>query len=244
MINWYYVDGTERVGPVEESVLKKLFLDSKINQETYVWKKGFPNWERLKNVHELNFNIDENIISQTETIEDTVLEVEPFSWLSFDEDEAIFFVRTGLDRHNKNHSYFGPYSSVEILAAIEQKRMNEKTDIFSLGMDSWQKISSSPYFCEKLNLNALSVPGRECSPCFIFAETEDENHFILITEKFKDHYKGISLNKIREGEELFASAFKGTQLLEKNIECSILKFDSFDHVVEVSLKNFIFDEIE
>ena len=55
MVNWYYVDGTERVGPIDVIHLEELFRTEKINLETYIWRKGFANWERLKNVDELDF---------------------------------------------------------------------------------------------------------------------------------------------------------------------------------------------
>jgi hypothetical protein len=68
MVNWYYVLGSERVGPVSVEILKSLFLSDEINSETYIWKKGFQNWEHLKDVGELSFekvtkeNIAEKIV--------------------------------------------------------------------------------------------------------------------------------------------------------------------------------------
>ena len=53
MVNWYYVVGSERVGPVSVSALKVLFSNGEITNDTYIWKKGFANWERLKDVAEL-----------------------------------------------------------------------------------------------------------------------------------------------------------------------------------------------
>lgn len=54
MVNWYYVVGSERVGPVSVAALKVLFSNGEITNDTYIWKKGFANWERLKDVSELN----------------------------------------------------------------------------------------------------------------------------------------------------------------------------------------------
>ena len=56
MVNWYYVVGSDRVGPVSEAALQVLFLNNEINDDTYIWKKGFKNWERLKDVTELKFD--------------------------------------------------------------------------------------------------------------------------------------------------------------------------------------------
>lgn len=54
MDNWFYVNGSERVGPISQNMLLELFRNNDISLETYVWKKGFENWERFKNVEELN----------------------------------------------------------------------------------------------------------------------------------------------------------------------------------------------
>ena len=56
MVNWYYVIGSERVGPVSVSALKVLFSTGEISNDTYIWKKGFANWERLKDVTELKLD--------------------------------------------------------------------------------------------------------------------------------------------------------------------------------------------
>ncbi|MBY0412627.1 MAG: DUF4339 domain-containing protein [Bdellovibrionales bacterium] len=55
MVSWYYVVGSDRVGPVSQDALKQLFLSSELTLESYVWRKGFQNWERLKDVQELKF---------------------------------------------------------------------------------------------------------------------------------------------------------------------------------------------
>ena len=56
MVKWYYVQGPDRVGPVSVEALKELFLKEEINPESYVWRKGFQNWERIKDVSELDFS--------------------------------------------------------------------------------------------------------------------------------------------------------------------------------------------
>ena len=74
MVNWYYVMGSERVGPVGVDALKQLFLNDEINLETYVWKKGFQNWERLKDVGELKFETEaDDAVEETQQIEEPVV---------------------------------------------------------------------------------------------------------------------------------------------------------------------------
>lgn len=43
-MSWYYAKEQESVGPVQESDLKALFAENKINGETLVWKEGQPEW--------------------------------------------------------------------------------------------------------------------------------------------------------------------------------------------------------
>ena len=67
MVNWYYVVGSDRVGPVSEAALQVLFLNGEINDDTYIWKKGFANWERLKDVTEIKFELKIDTVEE-ETI--------------------------------------------------------------------------------------------------------------------------------------------------------------------------------
>lgn len=43
-MSWYYAKEQESVGPIQESDLKALFAENKINGETLVWKEGQPEW--------------------------------------------------------------------------------------------------------------------------------------------------------------------------------------------------------
>ena len=36
---WYYVQGSERVGPVDKTKLSQLFVSGDLNEDSYVWKK-------------------------------------------------------------------------------------------------------------------------------------------------------------------------------------------------------------
>lgn len=67
MVNWYYVVGSDRVGPVSVAALQVLFLNGEINTDTYVWKKGFVNWERLRDVSELKFDTEIGEVAVSES---------------------------------------------------------------------------------------------------------------------------------------------------------------------------------
>lgn len=53
MTQWYYVEGTERIGPLNQEVLEEYLAQGKIMLDTYVWRKGFPNWVKVKEIEEL-----------------------------------------------------------------------------------------------------------------------------------------------------------------------------------------------
>lgn len=171
MVNWYYVSGSERVGPVGEDDLRDLFQKEEINLETYIWKKGFGNWERLKDVTELKFEQVSapvlEIIKQApvqkrdlKVVEEFIEKVEiqsfdeeeagspevtfKFNWKTLRENDELFFVRIGRDRKKFNGTdIFGPYSLVELKEALEEKRVNNYTLIFSPGMSSWTAIEDT-----------------------------------------------------------------------------------------------------
>lgn len=145
MSNWYYVVGSDRVGPVSAAMIKQLFSDNEINLETYVWKKGFQNWERLKDVPEL---------TETQTTSDSAQSNEAqspdvtfnFSWEKVRENEEIFFIKIGKDRRDFTGAsdIYGPYSLEEVKAALSEKRVNTQSLIFSPGMSGWTKILETP----------------------------------------------------------------------------------------------------
>lgn len=49
ILEWYYVQKGNRVGPVSEQKIIKLFSDSIIFPEDLVWKNGFESWVELRN---------------------------------------------------------------------------------------------------------------------------------------------------------------------------------------------------
>ncbi|MBT7610609.1 MAG: DUF4339 domain-containing protein [Bacteriovoracaceae bacterium] len=67
--NWYYVEGTERVGPLTEEALKSLFDSCKLNQESYVWSKGQTDWSKIKEVPPLKYFYEEDSLSKEPTSE-------------------------------------------------------------------------------------------------------------------------------------------------------------------------------
>ena len=159
---WYYVQGNERVGPVERSELSQLFNQGVIHAESYVWTKGFDNWKVLNTVEELadllepsqnesesetqegNGQIDEipsmaNDSAQNQEDHDEMAfpeRIEPLDLHSISEEEKVFTIKVGVDRGGVEAEY-GPFSLVQLRKAYDQKRINEKTYIFTPGMENW-----------------------------------------------------------------------------------------------------------
>lgn len=52
MANWYYGEGGEQRGPVEEHELRGLIAAGKVNGETIIWREGMENWQKLSEVPE------------------------------------------------------------------------------------------------------------------------------------------------------------------------------------------------
>lgn len=53
-IEWYYIAGTERQGPVDENKLRKLLESQELQPDTLVWRKGLAEWQRASQLPELS----------------------------------------------------------------------------------------------------------------------------------------------------------------------------------------------
>ena len=58
-VDWYYVEGEKRVGPIKEEQLIIKIKEGDLGKDNFVWKKGFDNWKKLKDVSELSNIVDE-----------------------------------------------------------------------------------------------------------------------------------------------------------------------------------------
>ncbi len=160
---WYYVQGNERVGPVEEAELKELYDSGTLNEDSYVWKKGFDNWAHLKDVDELSailapssapaFEIEDNddvdeIPVMGGSFEGPAAVEEPlFDLSSIGQNEKVFSIKVGYDRGGQETEY-GPFSLNQLGRAFTEQRINEKTFIFTPGMSTWVLLGDFDRFDE------------------------------------------------------------------------------------------------
>jgi hypothetical protein len=152
---WYYVQGSERIGPVEESELESLVRAGTLDEESYVWKRGFDNWARLKGVSELAYILQPAQPAPTpmrtpqfdampEAIEEEGMSG-GIDWRDYDPDLRNIAIKVGLDRGGQETEY-GPFSIDQLKLAFEQRRINEKTYVFAPGMESWQLIGETDLY--------------------------------------------------------------------------------------------------
>ena len=183
---WYYVQGSERVGPVDQSDIENLFHEGVLNPESYVWRKGFDNWKNLNAVDEFGsllmggasssdsqseFDEDTGSDLSFDTQEESQEDIQMGSSSDSDEDDVsfipkmgdsssgpfdinsigahskVFSIKVGLDRGG-SESEFGPFSLEQLKRAYQENRINEKTFIFTPGMETWVFLGDFPRFNE------------------------------------------------------------------------------------------------
>lgn len=154
--SWYYVENNDRVGPVEENDLAALIRAGSLLEDSYVWKKGFDNWEQLKDVAELQqymggedevaaSDIPDKVDSYEEVVES---DAGTFNWSNISNEKRVFSVKIGLDRGEQEVEY-GPYSLDLIKRLFLENRINGRTMVFAPGMDNWTFLADLPVY-EKL----------------------------------------------------------------------------------------------
>jgi hypothetical protein len=77
MSQWYYVKGRERVGPVEEDEIVTMIRNQELTEDSFVWKRGFQDWQKIQNVDELLIHFDSEAPAPVAEPEPVVAAVEP-----------------------------------------------------------------------------------------------------------------------------------------------------------------------
>jgi hypothetical protein len=163
---WYYVQGSERVGPVSEEEIHQLFGEGTLTRESYVWRKGFDNWRSLDSIEEFG-NLGsappemEEDLAQEEALNPPAEDLDypdlsgasddisaipqmgesddrvpAFDIHAIGFEEKVFSIKVGYDR-GANESEYGPFSLSQLHRAYSEQRINEKTFIFTPGMTTW-----------------------------------------------------------------------------------------------------------
>src|SRR5690606_38616571 len=98
MTAWYYVRGSDRVGPIEEVELKGLFDQKVLTTESHVWKKGFDNWKKIKETPELSYFTQAKSPELPKVADMFPPKILGFDWNNFENNKRIFTIKVGLDR--------------------------------------------------------------------------------------------------------------------------------------------------
>lgn len=122
MTTWYYVEDKQRKGPVETEDIHDLFIKKTIDKNSLLWKKDFSGWTPVKE------------ISQFDHLHSPAKKVSIFEELK--DDLKVIMVKVGVDRKSQETEY-GPFSILELRKAFAEKRINDKTYIYTQGMDTW-----------------------------------------------------------------------------------------------------------
>jgi hypothetical protein len=133
---WYYVKNGLRQGPVEFKELQVLLTQKALNDQDYVWRKGYENWKKMADCSE----VQELLKASTATeevlppqIQDTPSPSQNLKLKHLSEHEKSIFLRIGLDRGGDPVEY-GPYDTQLLKRLYLDKRINGKTQIFIKGM--------------------------------------------------------------------------------------------------------------
>jgi hypothetical protein len=94
--NWFYVQKGNRLGPVEIDVIQSLISKEELKPEDYVWKKGFDNWKKIKDVSDLSSSNEDELLIPPVTTAQAVkapIEIEKkINLLELNQDERIIFL--------------------------------------------------------------------------------------------------------------------------------------------------------
>lgn len=232
MTNWYYVQGSERVGPVTEEFLNQLFQKEDITHETYIWKKGFKNWEKLKDVSELHFSKMPS--SKKEITKEITKEIRnemkaegkspdiklQFEWNSLSDKDEKFFIKIGNDRRAKvGATVFGPYSLIELREALKEKRINSRTLLFAAGMQGWVEVGQTPLDPNNDRLNLQLV--KDSAPLIMIMEFLPRPLITLVSRAGIKECSLLGLSPSQIGKDVLCSLYLGTELKEKNIKLKL-----------------------
>jgi hypothetical protein len=234
MSNWYYVQGTERMGPVGEQELHNKYIEGIIQEESYVWTKGFANWEKLHDVDSLKYFIKN--AHQKELKKESPEIQFSFDWDKTGLNDEIFYIMTGKDRQSADTEIMGPYSLQELQGAFVQKRINQQTIIYTPGMLYWERIGAIPALQDRWKLSD-SVPGLSemNSPGLIILDRQPVSVVCMIKKLSGNILMILCGHHVFEGDELLVSLYKSEKLMAKNIVLKVIGVNQVNQIIECDL---------
>lgn len=151
--NWYYVQKGNRHGPVAQEVIEDMLSKQELKTEDFVWKKGFENWKKIREVSELQ-------TAPTPVPPPTVefpaapsapaakaVPAKEMNLSDLGEEDRVLFVRIGNDRGEASTDY-GPFNIKQLKKLFKENRINGKTFVFASGMKDWKILADFPEYQE------------------------------------------------------------------------------------------------
>lgn len=177
MSQWYYVQGRERVGPVEEEEIVTLIKNQELTEDSFVWRRGFQDWQKLHTIDELSIHLTDDDQFEEDTTKEISIPIDEiskinettqdritrpgFDWALVDKDELRFHIKVGLDRGMSVETEYGPYSLNQLIRAYQENRINHKTFLFCEGMDNWMFVADIPVYESLFNKLPPEIPDHE-----------------------------------------------------------------------------------
>lgn len=144
--SWYYVQKGNRHGPVAREVIESMISQEDLSPEDYVWKKGFENWKKVREIDELTAAV----ITPPAAVEEEIPSEPVYKQISLKDlsaDERVLYVRIGNDRGTQSNDY-GPFSVKQLKQLFKENRINGKTLLFVPGMKEWTLLADLPEYQE------------------------------------------------------------------------------------------------
>ena len=144
--NWYYVQKGNRHGPVAIEVIANMISKQELKTEDFVWKKGFENWKKIKDVSELQ--TASAPATPEPQLPPTISQPEKnIDFRNINPEERVVFIRIGNDRGGASNDY-GPFSVKQLKQLFKENRINGKTFVFTTGMKEWKLLADLPEYQE------------------------------------------------------------------------------------------------
>ncbi len=139
--NWYYVQNGNRQGPVAVEVIETMIAKQELGLQDYVWKKGFDNWKKIKEVPEFQVRSTPTAPIMPDIPTAPVASSDNNLLLTqINSDDRCIFVRIGTDRGTAFSDY-GPFNTKQLKQLYVENRVNGKTFAFVKGMTDFKLLA-------------------------------------------------------------------------------------------------------
>ncbi len=200
---WFYVHKGQRTGPVDLAVVAKLIGGGELTGEDYVWRKGFENWLKIKDVEELS--VDAPALPDIPAPVLAAPTTASFRLGDLRGSDKLVYLRIGVDRGGVPTEY-GPYSMELVRRLFNENRINGRTQIFVKGhTQEWVFLADAEDFEATFN----EVPP-------VIQDTERRRWVRkpllarLFVQNNKQVYEGVCRDISVGGMQVLTDAFPGS----------------------------------